>query len=987
MKKTFAFLLAVLMVLGTLPALALGSSAAKAYTYTATNADGYDVTDEMSDGDIEDYLDGYATWYDMPAGYLWTVEQGRLVIAGVDEVVTDAKTAESYPWYNLRNEITEVFVFPNTVDAIGENAFASLSNVTYVEIGEGVTSIGAGALSCADDLTVVVPADLSVDSSAYEGCTDVTVVVNAADTLTVEPVNSGFANRDGATEMSFYLTDENGDPFVAPEGYSWKIFITDGEREDENGGWFSSALKLISAAPSSAEAENGLYRYEVCNLEGENQFIPQYRTAYVIGVQLYDKEGALAYSGISEVDAFEVPTDLRPIYEERTSALVTHGERQYIELDLGTSKPIGKVEVAFIQSSRVYNWIAYGSNDNTLPLSKWTFLGEKQNDVESDGSYTVEVESDGGVYGSYRYVRVYGTYNSGNWGLHFSEIAVYDAPPAYLKADFTATDFYGDDWTEYMTDGNYDEYMGYWGEHTWYDVPDGYTYDLDPAYVWNVEQGCLYIGGVGAVYTDEGTAESYPWYSLRDEITEVIVFPESVSSIGKNAFASLSNLTYVEIGAGVSEIGAGALACGAENLTVVAPSALVSSVEASLGSTDATVVANSAKKLTIAPVDAGFDNRNGNTELSFTLKDGSNAFEAPENYSWKLLIYDGKRYSREPADFICSAIKVISADPTSSENGTYRYEVCNLEGENQFIPQYESSYVIVAQLYDEDGKMVYSATSGLEEFTMDVDPIYETRTAAVVENSRHGYVLLDLGVSKPVGKINVGFCQASRYYQWVAYGSNDKDLPLSKWTFLGEKMNEIESDGSYAVEVDPGDNGYESFRYVRIVCTYNSANWGAHFAEVELFTVAELCTITWVVDGVSTTTSVMESMVPTMSDPVKDPVYGNGFETNYVFLGWSDGTTFYKVGTALPKATGNVTYTAVFEELTESWYDKGNINGDENVSILDVTVLLNYLSADEAKQAEMIENGLVVDYMLDVDESGDVSISDVTALLSILSGN
>ncbi len=993
MKKTFAFLLAALMVLGTLPALALGSSAAKAYTYTATNADGDDVTDEMSDGDIEDYLDGYATWYDIPDGYdtdidpayLWNVEQGCLYIGGVGAINSDDESAESYPWYKLRNEIKEVIVFPGTVSSIGENAFASLTNLTYVEIGEGVESIGKNALACgADNMTVVVPSELVADATAALGSTDATVVANVAKNLTIAPVDAGFGNRDGATELTFTL-ENGGNAFEVPANYSWKLLIYDGKRYSREPDYFiCSALKVISANPTSSEGNT--YIYEVCNLEGEDQFIPQYECSYVIVAQIYDEDGKMVYSAVSGLEEFTMDVD--PIYTQRTSAVVTNGPRQYIELDLGSSKPVGKIEVAFLQSSSyTYKWVAYGSNDNTLPLSKWTFLGEKQDDSASDGSYTVEIANTDSNYGAYRYVRIVGTYNSANWGLHFSEIAIYDAPPAYLKADFTATDFYGDDWTVEMTDGSYSDYMGSWGQHTWYDRPSGWAVDLDPAYVWTVEQGRLLIAGTGDVYTDEKTAESYPWAKLSDEITEVIVFPNTVDSIGENAFASLSKLSYVEIGAGVTGLGAGSLACGAADLTVVVPSALTAAVNDSvLGDTDATVVTNTATALTIDAVDDGFGNIDGTTTLSFTLKDGSSTFEVPEGYTWKIQISDGKRWRRESSDYICSVVKMVSATPDYAD-GVYSYDICNLEGENQFIPQYECAYIITAALYDENGNLAYIATSDYNEFIMDEVAIYTERTAALSTHTRYGYVLLDLGSAKPVGKINVGFCQASRYYQWVAYGSNDKDLPLSKWTFLGEKMNEIESDGSYAVEVDPGDDGYESFRYVRIECTYNNANWGAHFAEVEVFTVAELCTITWIVDGVSTTTSVMETVVPAMKDPVKDPVYGENFETNYVFLGWSDGNTLYKAGTALPKATGDVTYTAVFEELTESWYEKGDITGTEGANIADVTMLLSYLAADDDQKSTMIDEGAVIEYLLDLDESGSVDISDVTALLSILAEN
>ena len=56
------------------------------------------------------------------------------------------------------------------------------------------------------------------------------------------------------------------------------------------------------------------------------------------------------------------------------------------------------------------------------------------------------------------------------------------------------------------------------------------------------------------------------------------------------------------------------------------------------------------------------------------------------------------------------------------------------------------------------------------------------------------------------------------------------------------------------------------------------------------------------------------------------------------------------------------------------------------MTISDVTALLDYLSASEEEAAAMIESGAVVEDQLSLDGNDTVTISDVTALLFILSG-
>ncbi len=64
----------------------------------------------------------------------------------------------------------------------------------------------------------------------------------------------------------------------------------------------------------------------------------------------------------------------------------------------------------------------------------------------------------------------------------------------------------------------------------------------------------------------------------------------------------------------------------------------------------------------------------------------------------------------------------------------------------------------------------------------------------------------------------------------------------------------------------------------------------------------------------------------------------------------------------------------------------GDANGDGTISIADITAILDYLSATEEEQAQMIADRSVVGDALDADGSGSVSIADVTAVLEIIAG-
>lgn len=489
----------------------------------------------------------------------------------------------------------------------------------------------------------------------------------------------------------------------------------------------------------------------------------------------------------------------------------------------------------------------------------------------------------------------------------------------------------GTDITGEMTDNSYGSYHG---DLTWYYERVGYR--------WTVEGGKLIIGGTGAV-----EESSYPWTRFAAEITEIVVLPGSVSSIGKNAFAGLNKVQTISLGKGLSTIGEKALACGADGLTVRV-SADVKSVGAKVldGCKNVKVVLNNVTKdalmgvvnadndvlagaefventvgaLTVTPYTggglAGFENKDGATQLLTILKDAQGNNVDLSTYTVRLIFTDGQRI-RENGGWFSAAMKLSDIAPASSDEsiGLWRFKICEAEGENQFIPQYDSSYVVTVELYSADGSLAYTGSSGVNKFKVQEEPIYDQVTATPGYAAAENYLSVDFGEAVNLAKLEVGFYQDSdRYYHFDIYASNDPTLPLSKWTYLGEQHDKTPSKNSY---VFAPNNDVAAYRYYRIYGTYNSSNWGLHFAEVHGFVESGLHNVTFVVEGKETVKQFLLGEVPMVEDPFKNPVYGEKAETFYVFLGWSDGKTLYEPGSALPEVVGDITYTAVFEELVD----------------------------------------------------------------------
>ncbi len=93
-----------------------------------------------------------------------------------------------------------------------------------------------------------------------------------------------------------------------------------------------------------------------------------------------------------------------------------------------------------------------------------------------------------------------------------------------------------------------DKRVGYGGNLTWQGIPAGYIAygNCGDQVTWGMDQtGILTISGTGPMY-DYDTINYPPWYSLKDQITAVVV-ENGVTTIGSTAFYKCTQITDISL--------------------------------------------------------------------------------------------------------------------------------------------------------------------------------------------------------------------------------------------------------------------------------------------------------------------------------------------------------------------------------------------------------------------------------------------------------
>ena len=149
-------------------------------------------------GGAHQYEDGVCTLCGAKEPCIWTLENGLLTVTGKGAVT--ASDATAYPWYERRNEITEIVV-TGDITEIGAFAFSGCEQVTKITLGEKVTVIGQDAFSyntSLKELVFLAPVTYVGQGTVYL-CTSLEKVTLTGQTksaflqiATVYPYNSAY---------------------------------------------------------------------------------------------------------------------------------------------------------------------------------------------------------------------------------------------------------------------------------------------------------------------------------------------------------------------------------------------------------------------------------------------------------------------------------------------------------------------------------------------------------------------------------------------------------------------------------------------------------------------------------------------------------------------------------------------------------------------------------------------------------------------------
>ncbi|MBO7404017.1 MAG: endonuclease/exonuclease/phosphatase family protein, partial [Clostridia bacterium] len=251
-----------------------------------TNARGQDVTGKLTDGNVGTYIDGddQSHWYFPPEETpIWYVQNGVLVIGG-----TGVLEDEGFARFN--DEIDTIVVAP-------QDPTLKFGGDFGVYTGEILSEIRSGAFAGLTNVTkAYIPSNVTLAADAFDAGVTPALYRTAAKTLTVAPATGyGIFNENGKTVLKLSIKDGSND-LVLEEGQKIAVVYTDGEKNNEAGLFFCSALKYSEIQPTY---ENGQFIFDICAPVGGDQFIPVRQATYIANVYVLNADGSIAAQGSS----------------------------------------------------------------------------------------------------------------------------------------------------------------------------------------------------------------------------------------------------------------------------------------------------------------------------------------------------------------------------------------------------------------------------------------------------------------------------------------------------------------------------------------------------------------------------------------------------------------------------------------------------------------------------------------------------------------
>ncbi len=445
----------------------------------------------------------------------WMFKDGILTISGKG-TIPDYSDGSAAPWYSLRENITSV-VIESGVTGVGNNAFSDCTALESVEVPDSVTGIGSSAFHGCNALKkIAIPSGLTnIGEGAFQGC-------NSLSNIDVNSENKNYCSDGGVlfnkekTTLIQYPSAKEGTEYVIPDSVT---DIGEGAFGD------CSALVSIEISDSVTSIEENAFagctaltdiyyagtpaQWNAIKCAAGNDTLLSAAIHYVIGDDLSWtlKDGILTIEGEGEIPDYG-ESSAAPWYSLRESITDVVIGDGVTSVGMYAFADCTALESVTLSDSVVTIWSHAFSGCSAL--KKLTLSGSMKT-IESLAFTGCSALTD-----------VYYTGTLSTWNTLAKDCEDLDNVTVHYS--------FGDNLS------------------------------------WTFKDGILTISGSGSMpnYSENSAA---PWYSLGDNITEVVI-KEGVTSIGSNAIRGYSALKTVTIPASVTNIGSNAI-FGCSSLTSI----------------------------------------------------------------------------------------------------------------------------------------------------------------------------------------------------------------------------------------------------------------------------------------------------------------------------------------------------------------------------------------------------------------------------------
>ena len=681
----------------------------------------------------------------------------------------------------------------------------------------------------------------------------------------------------------------------------------------------------------------------------------------------------------------------------------------YVEIDLGENFDVYELRVVnYVDAERYYQWEAYATTDNTLAIAEWTKIGEKTDTAVSTAEGTT-VAFDAT---SMRYIRVYGTFDSANAGYHFAEIFAY----ADVESTFEGDSGVVTDTINWAIDADYNLTITGTGA-----MPD-YAAEADRP--WEAYKVLAKTVTVGEGITSVG-ARSFSYFTGLESIS----LSDTVTTLMNDCFAYCGTIPYLRMSKNVTVIKQGTV--WATTFTTISCYYDWNAFQLNLTQIDVyndaygkatwvdAVVSFEGKEVMPCTKYNGivFENWEGETQVLLCPKINGkfelNKFKAAV---WTLT-FEGDDGSSKTVN-----LKVSSSYGANGTTGLgiLRFQPCvEPEPENRFVPVKGVTYTVTFDVTI-DGT---AYTNRLVNCSMNAEPV------------THTFYEITWMVDGVVAAVN--HCMEGKIPTAPAGLLEEYDEDGYHVMGVAEDPVAATADATYNVTsqrvgltVEPWNEGYENWKggtggtqFQLLLCPddYTGADLGliSNDAWKNYNFVLTINGTDYAINPSSAYPPSLLRFETMLAEDKFTPAAGTIY-TIYMTIYNLDGTVAYRTTTPAVVAFPDnfvPAYTCVGEHTYGEWVvvtyptttkegerkhtctvcgheeteaiamiQVGDANGDGTISIADITAILDYLSATEEEQAQMIADRSVVGDALDADGSGSVSIADVTAVLEIIAG-